>query len=111
MSEIVQTPASEEDGPKYELGSVNVDSLKALLQQLGTFAPWQDEVSAVAFTEKVATLDVAGDPDAPKSEASNAELSDAERRIAELEAELAQAKASESSGENSPPSIQHPSQA
>lgn len=84
MSEI------SSETPGYQLGSVNIDSLKEILNQLGNSYPWQDEASKTAFHAQVSSLDVAGDPHA---EAADESLSEAEAEIAELKAKLAAAEA------------------
>lgn len=89
--------ASATVGPSYELGSVNVDSLKEILNQLGGVFPFQNEVDKIGFHEQVASIDSAGDPHADNTEV---ELSDAEKRIAELEAQLAAAQADASGSGN-----------
>lgn len=101
MSEIVQTTAPEEPtGPSFELGSVNVDSLKDILNRIGVYLSFADEASKVAYHEQINVLDIAGDPNAPKSEAGVAEVSDLEAQVAKLEAELAAAKANAPAAEN-----------
>jgi len=96
MSEVAnpETPS----GPSYALGSVNVDSVKEILNTLGSTYPWQDEATKNAFHEQVATIDSAGDPHAEPAEDEAAEASaDAAKdaKIAELEAQLAAAQASQ----------------
>lgn len=77
-------------GPSFELGKVNVDSLKEILNQLGNTYPWQDEVSKLAYHDQVNSIGEAGDPHATDT---NVELSDAEKEIASLKAQLAEAQA------------------
>jgi hypothetical protein len=82
-------------GPSFELGSVNVDSLKEILDNLGATYPWQDEVSKLAYHEQVASLDKAGDPHAVAEEetAEGNSDSDKDAEIAALKAQLAAATA------------------
>lgn len=96
MSEIVQTQAPEEStGPTFELGSVNVDSLMNLLNKLGDFLPFRDEASKVAYHAQASSLNMAGDPADVSSDAGKEEISDLEAQVANLQAELAQARANQ----------------
>lgn len=88
---VIDTSA-ETSGSGYELGSVNVDSLKEILLQLSTAVTFTDEASKVAFENQVASIAVSGDPRATADPAASTELTDAETRIAELEAQLLEAR-------------------
>jgi hypothetical protein len=93
MSEIVQTQAPEEPaGPNFELGSVNVDSLMGVLNRIGDYLPFTDEVTKIAYHEQVSSLNKAGDPSDPATAAGEAEIADLESKVAELQAELDAAK-------------------
>lgn len=100
--------ATEAAGPSYDLRQVNVDSLKEVLNQLGLIFPFQDEGSKVAYHAQVNSLGSAGDPHAtpePSVEAAvetstetTNELTAAQSKIAELEAQLAAAQATQVQG-------------
>lgn len=82
-------------GPSFELGSVNVDSLKEVLDMLGGIYPFQDETSKLAYHEQVASISEAGNPHEDSSAAGGAEIADLESQVAALQAQLAAAQASE----------------
>lgn len=95
MSDVAveQTTVDEPAAERFQLGSVNIDSLKDILNMLGNTYPWQDETSKNAYHEQVAGLSEAGDPNAAPAET----LSEAEAEIAALKEQLAAAEAKASS--------------
>lgn len=87
---MTETTQDTPTGPSFELGQVNVDSLKEILNQLGNTYPWQDEASKLAYHDQVNSIGEAGDPRVASDEA---EISDLEKQVAALQAQLDAANA------------------
>lgn len=78
----------------YSLGEVNVDSIKEIFSELAQVYPFPDETSKNAFTDKINSIDTAGNPaEVPNVEEVTTELDAANAKIAELQAQVDAANA------------------
>lgn len=73
-------------GPTWEVGSINVDSIKQILHTLANAFPFVDENSKNAMHNAIESVHKSGDPNAPEETASVDEVAALKARIAELEA-------------------------
>lgn len=74
--------------PTWELGQVNVDSLKEVLKGLAASFPFLDETAKKAFGEQIDNLHTDADPHATPEEKAVAASEDKDAEIAALKAEL-----------------------
>lgn len=73
--------------PTWELGSVNVDSLKEVLLNLSTAFPFLDESTRSAFSDQILALGTSGDPHKSVAEVA---VDEKDAEIAKLQAQIAE---------------------
>lgn len=76
------------DEQPFQLGSVNVDSIKNVLHTLANAFPFVDEGAKNAMHTQIETLHLSGDPSAEKVAEDSSEVAALKAQLAEAQAKL-----------------------